>query len=127
MERYGFDPAAFFNREQATLWDRSYWGAIGNPDNRRLRLLLNWLSVDFLVTSEEVRALALTGLADTGLSEIAFSFSSAVRRARYDKPRLASAAAYFLPLPAGCTQLMLFDVSRRECFSSPVPAWSEVA
>jgi hypothetical protein len=112
---YGFEPFGPWNEKIGPKWQQRFWSKIEGADDRRLNLLLSWLSVDFLVTDQTIRALAQEALRETGLLDEAQNFSSAMRQVLDRKEFMAATAVRFLQLPPKSVGLYLFDVRAGKC------------
>jgi hypothetical protein len=118
---FGFDAYDRWNRRESREWNDRFWESIGNAEDRRLNLLLSYLTVSIIVTDPGVKTTADQVLNSLGIFRDGQDFVGEVRNRIGDKTQVAASAKRFLPLRDSDAELVRFDVRGGREDSFPIP------
>jgi len=107
---FGFDPARRWNLRERREWSSRFWERSRDPRDRRINLLLSYLTFTRLVTDPSVKVLADRTLESFGLLQEARDFAADVCASLGDKARVAATVKRVLPLRDSDAELVVFDV-----------------
>jgi len=109
---HGFDGFAMRTTELRRTWDEYPWPEWKDPMYRRIKLLVEWISTDFLTNDCEVRESARAALKTEGLYADAVNFSKKLRQIGSSPEAAMSTARRFMKVTVPC-EFLYFDIRHR--------------